>query len=359
MKRNSFDALPCLTINKSKLQYNLDTLARILDHKGINAHFSVKTFSGYEPIIKIMSEAGIANFSDSNLDNLALIKPYAKSTFLNRIPMLSEISRVVREVDISLNSELETIFALSDAAVVQNKKHGVILAVEMGDLAEGILPENLINTIHQILNLRGVDFKGIRFSLNTFAGINATLDKVQLFAELTRQIEERFEIKCEYVSAGNSGTINLLNDEEFPAGINHLVVGQAWMFGLDTSTQHRISDLYQDIFKLYAEIIENKRKDSYPNGIQGQNYKNQSPEFEDVGNIRRIILALGDLDVDIESLQPKEKGIDLIGSTLDYSIYNISRYNHDVGIGSLIEFVPNYPALNRLFNSARISKVII
>ncbi len=355
----SFKRLPCITINKAKLKYNLQTLNEILESKGMNAHFSTQAIAAYEPIIKIMHEAGIQNFADSNLDNLIKVKPYAKSTLLNRIPMISEARKVVQTVDISLNSELKVIFALSDAAVVENKKHGVILSVELGDLAEGILPEDLIDTIHQILNLRGIDFKGIRFNLNTFAGVKTTLDKLQLFADLAKQIEQRFDLSCEFVSGGNSGAINLFDNEEFPAEINHLILSQAWLLGFDTSNQFRIADLHQDIFSLYAEIIENKRKESFPQGEIGYNYQLENREFEDIGNIRRIILALGAQDVDLNLIKPKEKGIDFIGSTLDYSIYNISEYNREVNVGDLIEFIPNYVSLNRLFNAKRITKVIM
>lgn len=358
-KKFLFKDLPCITINSQKLKYNIQTTQAMLTEFNLKAHFDTKGIAAHESILGLMVESGVENFADSSLENLRKIRPFAKSIMLNRLPMLSEIKQVVQEIDISLNSELETIFALSDAAVVEEKKHGVILLVELGDLSAGILPEDILDTVHQVLNLRGVELKGIAFTLNTFCGVRTTLDKLQVYAQLINEIESRFEIKLDYVSGGDSGTINLLANEEMPDEINHLILGPAWLLGKDSSYNHRIADLHQDVFTLHAEILENKRKTSKAQGEIGSNYRGEVLEIADLGSIRRIILALGAQDVDLSGIVPKEKNIDYIGSTLDYSVYNVSKYNRTLKIGDLIELTPNYSALNRLFNSQRVKKVLI
>ena len=50
---------------------------------------------------------------------------------LIRIPMLSEVSDVIRLTDMSLNSELEVIKALNAEARKQGKLHKIILMAEM------------------------------------------------------------------------------------------------------------------------------------------------------------------------------------------------------------------------------------
>lgn len=57
---------------------------------------------------------------------------------LLRSPPLALADEVVRYVDISLNSELPIIQALSEAALRRGKVHDVILMVDLGDLREGI-----------------------------------------------------------------------------------------------------------------------------------------------------------------------------------------------------------------------------
>lgn len=356
LKLRSF---PAITIDSRKLKYNLEQIKFILEQKQITAHYLTTGIAAYPPIIEMMADCGIEQFADSSLENLRLIRPYAKSVMLSRIPKISEASRVVEEVDLSVNSELETIFALSDAAVVSHKKHGIILMLEMGDLAEGFLAEDIINTVHQVLNLRGITLKGIRFNLNTFSGVKTDLAAIQRFAALAEEIRQSFDIELDYISGGNSGTLSLLKNPDFPQNINHLILGQAWLLGKENNEQHRIADLHQDIFTLYAEVVENKRKESMPKGEPGLNYAGRQLTFEDIGLIRRVILALGSQDVDFSGLTIREKGIEFIGSTLDYSIFNVSKYNHEIRVGDSLEFYPDYVALNRLFNSQRIEKLII
>ncbi|MGB4609371.1 MAG: alanine racemase [Saccharofermentanales bacterium] len=352
-------SLPCVTIDSKKLKYNLEIIQELIAEKGMKAHYATQGICAYEPLLKLMAEVGVRNFADSRVDNLIKAKPYADSTLLTRIPMISEAREIVNKVDISFNSALDSIFALSDAAVVERKVHGIILQVELGDLGAGILPEDLLSTVHQILNLRGVKLRGIVAGFNYFSGSIATLEKLQEFASLIGQIESRFGIELEYVSGGNSGTIPVLDSEDFPSQVNHLVLGKAWLLGKETSYGHRIKNLHQDVFSLSSEIIENQRKNSQPTGPVGQNYQDQILEFEDIGIIRRIILALGSQDVDFSGITPQEKGIDYIGSTPDISIFDISKYNRDLVVGDKISFLLNYSALNRTFASDYVNKVLI
>lgn len=352
-------SLPCITIDSKKLKYNLEAIQKLFVEHKLKAHYATQGICAFEPITKIMAEVGIRDFADSNLDNLVKVKPYAESTILTRLPMLSESREIVNKVDISFNSELETIFALSDAAVVEHKKHGVILLVELGDLGPGILPDDLLSTVHQVLNLRGVKLMGIATSLNTFSGIIPTIDKMQEFAELANQIQSRFGIELEYISGGNSGTIHFISSEDFPQEINHLTVGEAWLLGQETSYGHRISNLHQDIFNLSCEVIENKRKPSKPYGISGKNYRGQRVEFADRGIIRRVILNIGRQDIDFDGIKLHEKGIEHIGSALEYSVFDISGYNRDIEIGGQIDFSMNYSALNSAFASTYVKKVLV
>ncbi|MBA7586631.1 Ornithine racemase [subsurface metagenome] len=54
--------------------------------------------------------------------------------YLIRIPMLSEVSDVIKWADVSLNSEIETIKVLGIEAEKQNKNHSIIIMVDVGDL---------------------------------------------------------------------------------------------------------------------------------------------------------------------------------------------------------------------------------
>ena len=57
---------------------------------------------------------------------------------LLRAPGRHDIDDTVQLADISLNSSLTTMTALSEAAVRAGTRHGVIVMVDVGDLREGV-----------------------------------------------------------------------------------------------------------------------------------------------------------------------------------------------------------------------------
>ena len=58
-----------------------------------------------------------------------------------RIGMPQDAEDIVRFSDVSLESEKETILALQSAAQKFQKKHRVILMIDLGDLREGVFSE--------------------------------------------------------------------------------------------------------------------------------------------------------------------------------------------------------------------------
>lgn len=78
---------------------------------------------------------------------------------------------VVEDVDISLNTEIETLEKLNYYASLQNKIHKIILMVEMGDLREGILPHDIFPFIKKVLDLPHLKIIGLGCNLACYEGI--------------------------------------------------------------------------------------------------------------------------------------------------------------------------------------------
>lgn len=351
---------PKIVIDRAKLRHNAETLSAYLTENGLQYHFVTKVVCAHPEITQILAEAGIRHFADSRVENLQALKDIAESRMLLRMPMISEAGTVVESADLSLNSEIDTINALSDAAVARGlDKHGVILMVELGDLREGILPEDVMDIAHQVLNLRGVRLAGIGVNFNCYGGVIPTADKMKQLAEIAETIERRFNIKLDYISGGNSGSLHLIDKGEIPEKVNHLRIGEALFLGNETSYGHRVLDLHQDVFRLEAEVIENKRKASVPDGEIGKNFAGETPVFEDRGNIRRVILAIGRQDVDFDQIVPQRKNIDLLGSSSDHAIYDITNSNIELAIGDTVAFDVTYASLMRLFTSKYVHKELV
>ncbi|WP_245483387.1 alanine racemase, partial [Mesorhizobium sp. M7A.F.Ca.US.002.01.1.1] len=93
---------------------------------------------------------------------------------LLRSPPMARVEEVVRTVDISLQSELATIREISRIAERMGRVHDIMLMIDLGDLREGIWPNDLIPTVEQILQFKGVRIAGIGTNLGCFGAIMPT-----------------------------------------------------------------------------------------------------------------------------------------------------------------------------------------
>lgn len=350
---------PALLIDRIKLRENAEKLCALFAQQGKIFHAVSKCFCAWEPMLEVLADGGIHYFADSRLENMRRLRPYSEQSLLLRLPMISEAKEVVATCDISLNSEWDTLCALSDAALTQGRIHGVILMLELGDRREGVMPEDADQLIGKIMNLRGVRLMGLGVNFNCYGGIIPDRAKMDELAELAERTEQRYAIELPYVSGGNSGSLYLLERGELPARVNHLRIGEALLLGRETSFGHRIGGLNQDVFSLQAEIIENKRKPSLPDGQSGLNALGEKVSFVDKGLIRRVILAIGAQDLNPAGLVPQLKGVEFLGSSSDHSIFDISDVNRELRVGEPLSFRLNYAGLLAAFTSPYVHKVLV
>ena len=132
---------PRLEIDMKKLKSNVNNVLEVAEKNNIEIVGVVKAVNGIREIVEVLIECGIKTIASSRLSQLRLIKEINPNinTYDLRIPMISEVDELVECADISLNSNLEILEKLNEAAKNQNKKHNVILMLECGDLREGIL----------------------------------------------------------------------------------------------------------------------------------------------------------------------------------------------------------------------------
>lgn len=350
---------PTLYIDRQKLMHNVRSMLKLADQNQVQIHFVTKVFCALRPMVEAMTEAGATLLADSRLENIVNYGELGTNHLLVRIPMISEAADVVRIADMSLNSDLDTLGALSDAATALGKRHGVVLMVELGDLREGFMPEELIEAAAQVLNLRGLDLMGIGANFNCYGGVIPDEPKLTELADLTKEIERRFNIELPIVSGGNSGSVYLMEAGRLPDGINHLRLGESWILGCETSYHNRVADLYTDVFTLEAEVIECRRKPSLPYGLQGPNAFGEYPVYEDRGVIRRAILAIGRQDLPCESLTPRLSGIEYLGSSSDHMILDVSSSVKEIKVGDTLPFGVDYGSLLAAMTSPYVRKVIV
>lgn len=348
--------LPRVVIDLNKIKSNCKVVVDTCKEQGVSITGITKSFCGELKIAEALKEGGVTYLGDARLDNLENLKSIDVPKILIRLPMKSKAEKVVELSDISLNSELATIRELNYHAKRKEVIHGIILMLELGDLREGILKESIENFVQEIIHLKNIKIMGIGANFTCYGGVIPDSDILSKLFEVGKKIEEKFNLKLEMISGGNSSSYYLLQKDKFPKGINNLRIGEAILLGRETSYGERIEGTTDDTFTLQAEIVELKEKPSLPEGNIGLDAFGHKPEFVDRGVRKRAILAIGRQDVDPEGLIPKEDGVIILGASSDHLIIDVTDCSSNYYVGELIEFKLTYSALLKLMTSKYVNK---
>jgi predicted amino acid racemase len=179
---------------------------------------------------------------------------------------------------------------------------------------------------------------------------------MQELSAIVDNLQRKFGINFEVVSGGNSANYQWFVSTPDVGLVNHLRIGEAILLGFDTLIRERIPGLYTDAFTLVAEVIELKTKPSKPYGEIAQDAFGHVPVYEDKGNIRRAILALGMQDVDISAIKSRVK-VNVLGASSDHLILDARDSGLEVGVE--VRFDVNYGALLRAMTSPYVEKVYL
>lgn len=348
---------PRLEIDLDKVQHNARTLVRRLARSDITVTGVTKASLGSPNIARAMMGAGISTLGDSRIENIEALRRanVAAELVLIRSPMISQVDRVVVASDVSYNSELDIVGALSAAARRADRRHGVVLMVELGDLREGIMPCDLERSVAKVLRLPHIVLKGIGANLGCRNGVRPDSRNMTELSAFATHIESKFSVSLDVVSGGNSSNLSWALNTENVGRINNLRLGEAILLGSDPLSGKALSGLYTDAIVLVAEAIESKTKPSMPWGDLAQSpFANERPA-ESRGDISQVILAVGHQDVDPDGLFAPP-GIRIVAASSDHLIIDAGRTVVDVG--SEISFKLDYSALLRAMTSPFVARVM-
>jgi predicted amino acid racemase len=179
-------------------------------------------------------------------------------------------------------------------------------------------------------------------------------DNLSILTGLADRMYEKFGVRPAMVSGGNSSSYYLLDQRGLPSGINNLRLGESFILGNETAYGGRIENTFTDAVILEAQIIELQTKRSVPVGERGVDAFGEKKTIQDRGMIRRGILAMGRQDVDTENIIPVDPKIDILGSSSDHLILDLSASKGDYKVGDTICFTMKYGALLRAFTGGYI-----
>ena len=346
-----------LEIDLEKIHHNASTLVKRLRIRGISVTGVTKATLGLPEIAAVLLQAGVRAIGDSRIENIETLRGagvLAPMTLI-RSPMLSQVERVVAHADVSFNTELEVIGVLSDVAYGSGRTHGVVLMVELGDLREGIMPDDLHNTVRETLRCRNIVLNGIGTNLACRSGVSPDAGNMAKLSALADSIDATFGLTLDIVSGGNSGNLEWAFNGAGTGRINDLRLGESILLGVEPLHRQPIDGLYTDAITLVAGVIESKVKPSLPWGDIGQNAFGARPPVKDRGLVSQAILAVGYQDTDPEGLTAPS-GIGIVGASSDHLILNMG--NNKAAVGAEIAFQPNYSAVVRAMTSPFVAKVL-
>jgi len=311
-------ARPTVTVDLKKIRENA---RRVVDHlPGIDVVGVTKVSCGSPQVARALLAGGAKALGDSRLENAERLRAAGLTApiWLLRAPTPELAGEAVQLTDVSLESELETVVALENAAAAAGRHHAIVAMVDLGDL-------------------RGW------WNLGRLAELAAQSQK-----QLGRPL---------LVSGGNSGSIGMVTSGRMPAAVDTLRIGETILLGVDTLTREPTLGLHLDAITVAAPVIECQLKPSLPQGTSAQDAFGNFPTFTDRGERRRAICALGRQDAPPEGLRPLDPRIQVLGASSDHLILDVHDLERPPALGEPIGFIPTYGATLQLFTSNYVHKV--
>lgn len=336
-----------MLINYDRIHRNALAVNVMCSLRGINVVGVVKACCGNPEVAHAVVAGGIRVLGESRLQNIVRLRNagIAADFMLLRSPRISEAMDTVRHAQISLNSEPAVLRALSQAASAAGVRHQVILMVELGDRREGIMPEDVAAASKEITALPALELAGIGVNWACVGGVLPSVEKLELFTDIAKEIERVLGQPLPVVSGGNTANLDLLLQGKTPDGINQLRIGEAILLGTNVPPNNPLPGLLQDTFEVMAEVIEVRTKPSLPDGVVYQDAFGRHPHWVDRGLRRRAIVAMGEQDLRVSGLAAKRPGVTIVGASSDHMVLDVSDADPPVYVGEELAFRPGYSAV--------------
>ena len=356
-----FIRTPRLEIYTQRIEANARAVINLCHSYGVQVACVSKVLSAHPAVVRALETAGADMIADSRLTNLQSMANTGMNLplLLLRLPTPSRAADVVRCAEYSLNSMVETVELLSEAAQFLKVIHRVIIMVDVGDLREGVWPDRAVEVVRGAAKLPNIEVVGLGCNLACYGGVIPTVENMQELVDVRDACRAATGLELQMLSGGNSANLPLLASGKMPKEINHFRIGEAIMLGRNVIDRSPWPGTTQETFRVVAEIVEVERKPSIPIGNRGQDAFGGYTDFVDRGIRRRAICNMGRQDVVVDGLMPEDPGIIVLGGSSDHLVLDVEEANEEVSIGDEVAFYPTYGALLAASTSPYMQKVVI
>jgi ornithine racemase len=342
--------MPQLLLNLKKLKDNLDFLARYCLTKELELAGVLKCAHAFPLLVETFRDAGLPVLAFSRCSSVLRIASFLKERpLLIGLPSADEADSVVRHCAASFNSEISTIRALASSAEDSGTAHGIYLMVDIGDLREGVLPEEVVPTVRRILPFfnRHCTFSGLAANLGCASGTLPDEKNLQLLQELAEEIERQLGVAVSKLSVGGTVVYPWMQENKLPSRINQLRMGEGILCGHAPGYNMKLEGLHDDVFLFRAKVLEVREKMSPPTGSRGLDAFGHPPALGPPGLRKRMLLDLGLVDTRQIGLTPCLAGLRIVTSNSEYTVVDITECTQSIGVGDELEFRTDYEAVTQ------------
>ena len=347
-----------LLVDLAGVEHNTRAVVAMLG--GIDVVAVTKCVCGAPAVARAMLAGGAVALAESRHENAQRLREAGITAplWLLRMPSPGLAADTVRLFDLSLATELDTCVALNAAAADLGRPHEVLAMVELGDLREGIMPEQVPAFIDAVERLPHLRLAGVGANLTCYGAIVPDERNMGRLAAIADAAERQVGRPL-LVSGGNSGAVPMVLAGAMPAAVSSLRIGETILHGTDTLTRRLIAGLRPDVFLLETPVVEVQLKPSRPYGCAAQSAWGDEPVFEDRGERLRAICALGRQDCRAEGLTPLDDGVEVLGASSDHLMLDVHDMARAPRPGQALRFRPDYATTVQLATSPYVDKVMV
>ena len=225
--------------------------------------------------------------------------------------------------------------------------------VELGDLREGIMPDDLVAVARTTQGLPNLVLHGIGTNLACRSGVVPDEANMAELSALAALVEHATGSALAVVSGGNSANLGWALGPARTGRVNELRLGEALLLGRDPVERRPIQGLSTDAVTLFGEVIESGTKPSLPWGALAQTAFGAHEQPVDHGDVVQTIVVLGRQDTDTDDLAAPAGAV-IVAASSDHLVL---RTEERLAPGAELAFAPGYAALLRSMTSPTVVKV--
>jgi len=345
---------PRLTIDLDVVAENTRLLAARLRGDGFTLVGVTKCVDGEPRVGQALLAAGCAGLADSRLPALERLAAASLGPLtLIRAPQPHELEAVAQVADRVLLSDVGAARVLGEQAPGAPIK--ILLAVDLGDRREGVLPDAAPAVAAELSRLPGIELTGV--SVN-FACLSGQLPSQELFLQAEGVLAGVAGtcVTGPVLSLGGTCVVQHL-DGYAPRFATEIRSGGGPIYGYDFVSGSAIEGLERTDPVLTAVVLECYRKPPAPGGPRGCDAFGHVPAVDlPDEDAWYALVSVGRRDMEPQGLRPLLPGAYLAGATSDVSVLVTPE---PLRPGDTVSFAVDYDALVRAVTSPFVTKAFV